>query len=226
MTEIKESPDKQTVPKTEEGKLGILRRVYEPTREGVINDLEAAGLDRNTPEFKQAQIKTARRIQEEIDIGERDPDTRILNKRGLDRRLKNELPRALAAGANVIDVYFDINDLKIVNDKNKDHAAGDKVILDFVDSVRESTRGYDLFARIGGDEFRLVLFGTENNGLDIVWGNIKKSLKEKNITVSAGATAIDFEDPSISLKRADEAMYIAKDMSKTSKESEIFFVAT
>ncbi|MDR1531239.1 MAG: GGDEF domain-containing protein [Clostridiales bacterium] len=68
----------------------------------------------------------------------------------------NNYIRQVSSGKLTFSVaYFDINDLKYVND-NYGHIAGDNYILDVVSIVKDSIRNTDIFARMGGDEFLII----------------------------------------------------------------------
>ena len=115
-------------------------------------------------------------------------------------------------------IFMDIDALKYVNDKYG-HVIGDKYINTFVKNVGSIFREGDIFARMGGDEFALLVKGD----LDI--GIIEKRLKakleefkaagtdESPNSVSWGITKVDYEtDKYLSdvIKKADKAMYKCK----------------
>lgn len=84
-----------------------------------------------------------------------DPLTGALNRRGLDAELAL-LQHGGRDGVAVLAV--DLDHFKSINDAHG-HAAGDLVLQRFADVVRASIRGEDMFARVGGEEFMLVLRG-------------------------------------------------------------------
>ncbi|WP_368496990.1 diguanylate cyclase [Herbiconiux sp. A18JL235] len=88
-----------------------------------------------------------------------DPLTGLLNRSGLDARIDLELTRAARTGQSVAVVIVDLDDFKRVNDE-RGHAEGDRRLVEFASALRAITRPYDLVARIGGDEFLLVLPAT------------------------------------------------------------------
>lgn len=84
-----------------------------------------------------------------------DPLTGALNRRGLDA----ELALLQRGGRDDVAVLaVDLDHFKSINDAHG-HAAGDLVLQRFADAVRASIRGEDMFARVGGEEFMLVLRG-------------------------------------------------------------------
>ena len=86
--------------------------------------------------------------------------TGVLNRQGLEEAVSNIIKqyqikdgyRRKNAPKEHILFYFDLDDLKDINDK-KGHDEGDKYILSFIDSMEKYFRGNDVIARIGGDEF-------------------------------------------------------------------------
>ncbi|MCC8195140.1 MAG: GGDEF domain-containing protein [Deltaproteobacteria bacterium] len=91
---------------------------------------------------------------------QRDHDflTGLANRRLFDRLAQQELQRALRTDTPLSLVMIDIDNFKEVND-TFGHAVGDKVLIALADLLRRSMRVYDVAARIGGEEFCLVLPG-------------------------------------------------------------------
>ncbi|MEO6365849.1 MAG: GGDEF domain-containing protein [Luteimonas sp.] len=145
-----------------------------------------------------------------------DPLTGIYNRRAMDRELaiaietfrRHKTPYCLA--------IVDLDHFKRINDAYG-HEAGDRVLIDFVRHVAESTRKADRFFRLGGEEFVLLLPGAEAGSLHIICENLRAHIAAKlrydkeSITVSIGAAALEAgEDAASWLVRADEALYQAK----------------
>ncbi len=78
-------------------------------------------------------------------------------------------------------VFLDLASLKYVND-NFGHKTGDEYIIDIANILKKCVREEDLSARIGGDEFLLVLFDITSEDLEIVINRIKKSVSKFNKT--------------------------------------------
>ncbi len=112
-------------------------------------------------------------------------------------------------------MIIDIDDFKIIND-SYGHDIGDKVLVDFSNIVRDCIRVNDLFVRLGGDEFLILLLHTDKESSYMVAQKILTKIKlyeEKyKFTVSIGISDMKEEDNSIDeiLKRADNMLYIAK----------------
>ena len=85
-----------------------------------------------------------------------DPLTGALNRRGLHAELASRL--RLSRDGRIAVLAMDLDHFKSINDRHG-HAAGDAVLQRFAEATRASIRGEDLFARVGGEEFVLVLRG-------------------------------------------------------------------
>ncbi len=146
-----------------------------------------------------------------------DPLTGVLAKRGLDLAINNL--RAKSDGS-VCVVMMDIDHFKKVNDTHG-HAAGDRVLQNTVKICRDSVRPQDIIARVGGEEFALILPGaTLNYGLETA-DRMRRAIaaqtmptREGPIVVTAsfgvammGSGSFDFQN---ALAAADKAMYAAK----------------
>jgi diguanylate cyclase (GGDEF)-like protein len=89
--------------------------------------------------------------------------TGLANRRSLEETLRSELARATRFGDQVSVVFADLDYFKRVNDRYG-HAAGDEVLKAFAAALRETVRESDVAGRWGGEEFALVLTGTDSRG--------------------------------------------------------------
>jgi diguanylate cyclase (GGDEF)-like protein len=96
-----------------------------------------------------------------------DPLTGLYNRRFAERRLKAEMARAERRGLSLLVVLVDLDDFKGINDAHG-HLLGDLVLKEFAKCLSSSTRGSDLAARWGGDEFMLLLLDCEVDQLALV----------------------------------------------------------
>ncbi|MFC3953060.1 GGDEF domain-containing protein [Aeromicrobium fastidiosum] len=94
-----------------------------------------------------------------------DPLTGVLNRSGLDERIDIELGRAARAGMPLTVGIIDLDGFKQVNDEHG-HAAGDRLLVSFASALSDLSRSYDTVARIGGDEFLVMMPGTSAQGED------------------------------------------------------------
>jgi diguanylate cyclase (GGDEF)-like protein len=114
-------------------------------------------------------------------------------------------------------IVVDVDGLKLIND-SKGHAAGDALIKNVSRVLKEAVRGDDLLARIGGDEFSILLPETDEHGAHAVVEHIRKCQHRFNdaqpeyaVNFSIGvATAVKVSDITPAFKRADERMYADK----------------
>jgi diguanylate cyclase (GGDEF)-like protein len=86
-----------------------------------------------------------------------DPLTGVMNRRGFERELKRAAAYVQRYGGNAGLVYLDLDGFKPVNDRFG-HAAGDAVLAAVAAALVESVRASDMVARIGGDEFAVLLW--------------------------------------------------------------------
>jgi len=88
-----------------------------------------------------------------------DPLTGLANRRAFEKNLKMELERAYRSGSSLSLAIIDLDDFKAVND-TYGHLCGDRVLAATAGTLLSHKRGYDLAARIGGEEFALILPGS------------------------------------------------------------------
>lgn len=148
-----------------------------------------------------------------------DPLTGIANRRHFNQRLSDEIAAARAAGQPLTLAVADLDHFKIVNDR-LGHAIGDEVLRRAAEIMRRQCRAVDLVARIGGEEFALVLTGmtreVATGYCDLLrrafesndWRSIHPHLR---VTLSIGISQWDGSaDPAALLQAADVQLYRAK----------------
>lgn len=148
--------------------------------------------------------------------------TGLVNRREFETRLKRALDRARHPGAdNAALLYMDLDQFKIVND-TCGHSAGDELLKLLANSYAEHVRERDTLARIGGDEFALIVeHCTVEEALAVAHKileatrNFRYACKGRlfQLGVSIGLTPIDRSTASTeeAMRRADHACYIAKE---------------
>ena len=155
-------------------------------------------------------------------IGElaiRDELTAAFNRRFLIDTLARERSRAERTHEAFSICLADLDHFKAIND-TLGHAAGDSVLKHFAALAPRGLRGIDTFGRFGGEEFLLVLPGTDRQGALAVAERVRAATEasalpdlpfERRITISIGvATYERGEEVSTLLARADKALYQAK----------------
>jgi diguanylate cyclase (GGDEF)-like protein len=128
-----------------------------------------------------------------------DPLTELYNRRGLQQALRRETHILSREGGKLMVLFFDIDDFKKINN-SLGHPVGDVLLKEIAKKIRDSVRGSDHVARIGGDEFMLLLPNTPfTEGLQLaerlrsVISNTTLVISEKEslrITASFGLTKV------------------------------------
>jgi len=162
-------------------------------------------------------------LERENILARTDVLTGILNSREFYRLAALEVERARRYSRSVSVAYMDLDNFKEVNDR-LGHLAGDELLRQFVETVRSVIRKDDLFARVGGDEFILLLPETNPGNIQSVIEKIRSVVQTMlndfpaPMTVSAGV--VTFMTPPTSLdvmvRSADEIMYQVKAATKNS----------
>ncbi len=148
----------------------------------------------------------------------RDSLTGLWNRRALEDRLDDQRERSERHGENLAVCLIDLDGFKPVNDRFG-HAAGDALLQRIADRLRASVRRYETVARIGGDEFVVVLEGLDGpDDARLVAERLLVGLADaqQGLPYRVGASAglallpLHAEDPGALLQLADRAMYRAK----------------
>ena len=150
-------------------------------------------------------------------LASRDSLTGALNRGAFEQRLDAELARAQRSSTPLALVVFDVDHFKSIND-SFGHAAGDQVLRGISDAVAGSLRRSDVFGRIGGEEFGLLLPDTEAQGAATVADKLRLMLSapavsERPLTVSFGVAQAPRSGAWGARKllaEADRALYAAK----------------
>ncbi len=151
----------------------------------------------------------------------RDPLTHAVNKRGFTEALAKEYAFAVRHGQALSLLVLDVDHFKRVND-TYGHAAGDYVLKHLVEIIGTAIRREDLLARIGGEEFALLLRDIAEQGAHDCGERVRASIeravfetggKRIPITISVGCATLHREvhaTPEALLEAADRALYQAK----------------
>jgi diguanylate cyclase (GGDEF)-like protein/PAS domain S-box-containing protein len=166
-------------------------------------------------------ISPQKALEEQLrELAMRDELTGLYNRRHFTEMAEVELARARRTGAPLSLAILDIDHFKRVNDVYG-HPAGDQVLRELSRVMRETLRGSDVSARIGGEEFVVLLSDTALEGAVAVTERLRERVGQTEValedgravrfTVSAGVTELGRgERLDTILARADEALYRAK----------------
>lgn len=148
-----------------------------------------------------------------------DPLTGVGNRRWLDVELKQRMAQLKRQNAPFSALMVDIDHFKAVND-SLGHDAGDAVLVAVAKELRTTLRDMDVLCRIGGEEFVIVLPGTEAEAASLACERLRKAIENATfafndkiipVTVSIGLTsALANDTQETLLKRADDALYASK----------------
>ena len=168
-------------------------------------------------EARTAELQEANRRLEAL--ASVDPLTGASNRRHFLQMAQLEVDRALRLGLPMAALMLDLDHFKRINDAHG-HEAGDCVLQTFAQAVRQTLRSSDIFARLGGEEFLLLLPGQDQNAAGVLAERIRSltaSLEfrqcAERITVSIGIAtlgAAEANNLSGLMRQADQALYQAK----------------
>jgi diguanylate cyclase (GGDEF)-like protein/PAS domain S-box-containing protein len=181
----------------EHDEAGVLRAI------GMVQDITAQKL----------------REQELHRLATSDTLTGLANRRHFLERLEQERARAKRFNTRCGLMMVDLDHFKQINDRFG-HATGDRVLKAFARTATAQLRQIDIIGRIGGEEFAILLPGTDLAGAEILAERLRLAvaeitfadLDELQVTTSIGVTLITAQDDEVDtpLSRADKAVYAAK----------------
>ncbi len=163
----------------------------------------------------------------------RDPLTGLINRRVMESILKREFTRALRYSHPLALAFMDLDDFKAVND-HYGHDVGDRVLRHVGQQIVQMSRESDVVARYAGDEFSVILPGTEYDKARHMMNRLNQYLSKRPFiqegksvwfSLSFGIAQIHdagVQDPASMIKRADERLYDAKRKGKM-KERVVLF---
>lgn len=152
-----------------------------------------------------------------------DPLTGTLNRRGFEMQFSRLLAERETAQAGISLIMLDIDHFKKINDTHG-HLFGDKVIRGVAEVLKANVKGKDAIARLGGEEFGVLLPETSLSGARVLADKIRQMVEKGRIrrqdgkdeiggiTISLGVAELNpNEDTTAFLNRADKALYISKE---------------
>lgn len=169
--------------------------------------------------FILSSLKNA--LQHERELARTDPVTGIANARSFYELISIELERAQRYKYPLTIVYADIDDFKIINDRYG-HRTGDKILCIVAEAIRNNIRSSDILARIGGDEFIMVLpetgYTIAQSAILRVQNNIIDVTQKSGWPITLSIGLVTFITPHQTIEEmigiADELMYLAKSSGK------------
>lgn len=172
------------------------------------------------------QTRTYQRLRENYErslaMALTDPLTGAFNRRYLDIHLPRLFERAKKGARHLSVLMIDIDHFKKVND-TYGHAVGDEVLRELVARLNKSLRSFDLVTRMGGEEFAVILPEADDETSQMIGQRLCKAMADVPVrlgslavdlpvTISVGVSTLSDNDetPNATMKRADEALYRAK----------------
>ncbi|MBI3073525.1 MAG: diguanylate cyclase [Deltaproteobacteria bacterium] len=208
------------------GSLLILRRLDEPPF--LVAEFRRAV---NFAAHAALALENARLYQVVEEMAVRDELTGLFSRRYLHESLNHQIRRLRRnPGASVACLFVDLDHFKEVNDR-VGHAEGDALLCATADAIKSAVRQSDVVARVGGDEFVVVLPDTNELGATVVGEKIRQSIESSaaadgtaqagaRVTASVGVVALSVkgfaQETEVSglsanlIESADKAMYRAK----------------
>ena len=209
----KEQPDAAEV-------LRIIEEVILPRIEAIEQRSEK--LVKSVEIFTVQMERLRAKLTSSYEDARTDPLSTLLNRRGLMEALEALVHEATESSKPFAVIMIDIDHFKRIND-TYGHAVGDSVIRYVARVLKNETKGHDIVARNGGEEFVIVLPDTGYEGAYIVAEKIRQTIENKRLsvrlnnkplrfTLSAGIAMYRPGEPIEDVfERADQALYWAKE---------------
>jgi two-component system, cell cycle response regulator len=160
-------------------------------------------------------------VKASIELAVTDALTGLYNRRYLETHLSHLVDHSNNRGKALSVVALDVDFFKAIND-TYGHDSGDKVLQELAQRIKANTRSIDLCCRVGGEEFILILPGTDVVLAEKIAERLRRGVAGKpfgvgaqaaiQVTLSAGIATLAGVDDTVEklLKRADKALYLAK----------------
>lgn len=175
-------------------------------------------------EVYEVRSNLEQKVQERTEalhqLSQTDPLTGLLNRRGMEQRLREELKRCARENRQLGIIWIDLDRFKDINDDHG-HAVGDGALVVVSRVLRSVLREYDAAARWGGDEFLVMIKDSDREMLARICERLLRVIRSQSVrtpcgnflhlTFSIGACLTGHEDHDEGLRRADAALYEAKE---------------
>ncbi|MCX6076534.1 MAG: diguanylate cyclase [Campylobacterales bacterium] len=183
-----------------------------------VNIIVAPTFDKNGKIDGYSSIRqdiTDKKRVEELAVT--DQLTKIFNRLHLENSFKQEVDRAKRYNATFSVILLDIDHFKAVND-NYGHDVGDEVLVGVVNILKQNIRATDILGRWGGEEFLIILPQTDMNEAKYLAEKLKSEIEHHTFDTIGSKTCsfgisqfrVEDEDSKMVVKRADNALYSAK----------------
>jgi diguanylate cyclase (GGDEF)-like protein len=163
--------------------------------------------------------RTRHRLAELERLADRDTLTPLYNRRAFVRELSRAMAHVERYGRPSCLIYFDLNGLKDINDKHG-HAAGDAALIQVGQILLDNTREFDVIARLGGDEYGVILSETDAHVGREKAEQLAEAIRRRPLHWEGKSLPLDAaygvyplkpgEDPGSALAAADQMMYSHK----------------
>ncbi len=197
--------------------LGVSDYLYKP-----IDSNELIARTRNQVRHKRYQDILRTTYHRSISLAVTDTLTGLYNRLYLTSHLGSLLERVVEEDKPLAIAMIDVDHFKDVNDRHG-HAVGDEVLREIAHRLDQFSRATDLVARLGGEEFVIVMPETTVEAAQLVTARLRREVASAPfgttpvagglaVTVSIGVAGMlgDDDTPESLLKRADDALYAAK----------------
>lgn len=179
----------------------------------ITNHAEAMG------KLEQAWVQAERDVRQALLLSETDQLTEVANRRKLMSVLERQMAMAESTGRDLAIVMLDVDHFKSINDTHG-HGLGDLVLQKIAEVGRSCLRDQDLFGRLGGEEFLVILPGANAQLAARVAERLRQAVEELSRDVSLGLERLTISlgvaihqkgsDESFFLQAADAALYQSK----------------
>ncbi|MHC8397910.1 GGDEF domain-containing protein [Pseudomonas sp. LB3P93] len=243
-TQIREQVDGLQSSMQEAADLDDLKHVLENHLEGLLGTMDQHQKQRDEREqevaarlhslaervahMEQEALGYREHLEEQRQKALIDPLTSLPNRAAWSERLEHEVHQWQQHGNTLLLAMLDLDHFKRIND-NYGHLAGDKVLKIIASVLRKRLRGTDFIARFGGEEFVLLMPATPLAAGAKLLESLRASIEacpfhfkgeRVTITISMGVTAFKAgEHSDLVLKRADQALYRAKNAGRNRVEA-------
>jgi diguanylate cyclase len=208
------------IPSANPEKVRTIVRLLIEANEKMMRETQELSINLERSRSQVAALRS--KLVEAQAIGMRDSLTSLSNRRSFDTHLAKEIEEARAQGTDMCLMMGDLDHFKKIND-NYGHPFGDRVLKYFAELLLKHIKDTDIAARLGGEEFAVILPQTTLAGATRLtdqirgrlesqqWMNAQSGQLFSKITASFGIVRLDEKDDSETLvKRADTMLYEAK----------------